>query len=299
MTRLLFALCLALATLNAQGAPGWGAWVREDDLTAANMALFPAIPAFLVMKAGVFDKRGNMKFVAKYDRVIGFCRKNVEMHAWVTYHIGVKTTLSRPAGQNLGAELNKLLDQSCFSTIELDIEPLNAPAPGMIEFLEEVRRVMRPDRKLLLALPPVAPPEPRGLRWLESDLKKVLAHVDGIDLMLYDTAAEREMYEQILRRAVEVAKTYPTKQFRLGLPAYYDKRNSHPLGVESSTVAVETLRALLSTERETLCSPSVRILYYAYWTMKKEDFENARALDTLLKERCAERPKGARVTPLR
>lgn len=300
-SRSCFWLALAfLVALPALGAPGWGAWIRENDATVGEIGGVPTTPAFLVMKAGIFDKRGNMRFVVDYDRVMAFCRRNVEMHAWVTYRIGITTTLTRAAGQNLGGHLNKLLDRSCFSSVELDIEPLNAPAPGMLDFLEEVRRVMRSDRKLLLALPPVGPPEPVGLRWLESDLKKVLERVDGVDFMLYDTGLDKAGYQKLLRRAVDVAKTYPAKQFRLGLPAYYDKgRALHPLGIENSTVAVEAFRNMLPDVGETLCSPSVRILYYAYWTLKAEDFANARALDGLLKERCAQRPKGPGVTPLK
>jgi hypothetical protein len=282
-------------------APGWGAWIREHDARVEDLTKQPAAPAFLVMKAGIFDKRGRLRSVADPDRVNAFCRKGVEMHAWVTYRIGTTTTLTRAAGQALGGNLNKLLNRSCFASVELDIEPLNAPAPGMLEFLEEVRRVLRADRKLYFALPPVAPPTPKGLWWNEADLQALLKHVDGIDFMLYDTGLDVEEYRAVLKRAVELAKAFPDKDFRLGLPAYYDRgRALHPLNVENTSVALTGLRALLPELGETLCAPRVRILYYAYGTLTREDFLNVRAFNQLLKERCAPgRPKGNAVVPLR
>lgn len=301
-TRALLPACILLATLTASrpvwAVPGWGAWIREHDATAYDLGKKAAEPAFLVMKAGIFDKRGNLKIVADYDRVLGFCRKNVEMHAWVTYRIGAETQLTRSAGQTLGGHLNILLDRSCFQSVELDIEPLNAPAPGMLEFIEEVRRTMRADRKLFLALPPVMPPEPKGLAWKEADMKTVLDRVDGIDFMLYDTGLDKPDYVKVLRRAAGLAKGNPSKQFRMGLPAYYDPgRKLHPLNVENTTVAVEGLRQLMPEIGETLCSPSVRILYYAYWTLTREDLENVRLFDNYLKERCASgRPRAAAST---
>ena len=298
------ALCLLLVTLAgfpALAAPGWGAWMREKDDVVGGLGNLPSIPAFLVMKAGIFDKTGGLRIVAQHERVLDFCRRNVEMHAWVTHRVGKKTGLNRAGGQTLGGHLNKLLDESCFASVELDMEPIGEPAPGMIEFLEEVRRTMRKDRKLYVALPPIAPPTTKGLTFTEADAEKVLAVVDGIDLMLYDTGLDdRRDFGKVIERGVAFAKKHPGKDVRLGLPAYYDEgRFLHRLGIESSTVAVETLRGLLPNALETLCSPEVRILYYAYWTLKREDFENARALDATLKERCASRPKGKHVTPLR
>jgi len=274
--------------------------MRENDGSIAALAALPQPPAFLLMKAGIFERSGRLKFVASPKHVMSFCQKNVEMHAWVAYKLADRTQLTRAAGQRLGQNLNQLFDKSCFASVELDIEPLSGFRSGLQEFLEEVRRTMRQDRKLLMALAPVGPPPTKGQWWNERDLKTLLGIVDGVDFMLYDTGLERGPYVEVLKRAVAVAKTYPDKQFRLGLPAYYDKnRPLHPLGIENTTVTYDTLRDVLKEGRETLCSPSVRVLYYAYWTMKREDLENAGALDSMLKERCAERPKSKGVTPLR
>lgn len=283
------ALLAATTPRSAKAIPGWGAWATFDNPLARLIPKMKSKPSLLVTKAGIFSKQGSLRIVVPFDQLQPLCERNeVEMHAWVTHALGKQAGLTRAVGQRLGAELNGLVEKGCFRSIELDMEPMATPTPWLAAFLQEVRRILRADRKLFVAVPAISPPATYGYHWAHDSLDLVLAEADGIDVMGYDTGfTNADQYGKSLAAAVRFAAKYADKkEVRIGLPAYYDtNKPKHRLDVENVRVALNELRKIPDVAK-TLCHRNVRLLYYAFWTMKTEDVQAAGEFDQWLSDRC-------------
>ncbi len=252
-----------------------GAWYQ----TLEQLDKFPT-PGPAIIKAGSFSSNGALKLKPLTEA----CLRRIRLAAWITRKLNHKEKLSPQAGKRLGKELNKL--PLCFSTVELDIEPLFQYAEWLPLFLNAVRQELSSVRKLHVALEP-----PAGLeesKWSEEDYSKILETIDGIDVMLYDTAlmfplSYKKLTEQVVGKLGLLLTKFEKREIWLGLPTYQDRTKLHSPRVENLIVATEGIKASIAPA---FCSKNFQFVFFAGYDMTPEDKTKADALGDWLREYC-------------
>jgi len=275
------------AVLVSLFAFGDGFWFRSPR----QLEHSPFLPEFVLLKWGVFSKTGWVS-VRRDDVNHGFlCRSKIESFAWITHRLSEGEVLSSAAANKLGVELNRLLHETCFSGVELDIEPIPSGSQWLKGFLREIRAKLKAEYRLHAAIPPVSSENWVGLTWKEQEALSVLEEIDGVDLMLYDTgAANEKKYIDLLHENFRFAKKamsqFSNKKMVLGFAAYKDKTKKHRLTVENLKIALKALKEFPDS-KNLLCHPlSLRVVYYAGWTMDGEDVKVAHQLIQWRKTLC-------------
>lgn len=220
-----------------------GLWLKQ-------IAPLPAWADFAILKTAIFHPSG--KVVPTRPSA---CPGDGTWHAWITHRVSEKDVFTREGGEKTGSAISKIL--TCEKAVEIDLEPLP-------RFLDEHRAFFAGMRsKLSIPLRLAIYPG-----WPREDLVRALEVVDGIDFMVYDTAAKKaEDYETVLRATLGVAKEFPNKTILIGLPAYtHGLKGRHDRRVENLTVA----------SKAWTCGPDFAV--YAGWTMTEEESRQAAAL---------------------
>ncbi len=262
-----------------------GAWYQTpQQIISSQKAGFT--PRFVLLKAGVFSKSGHLSLPKEFHgtSLKTHCSTSVESIAWITHRLSPGETLSELSGKTLGQQIGQSLEQLCFSAVELDIEPLSQAEPWLEPFLKGVRSSLSPKFKLRLAIPVLSPQNLPGHFWSLRDGVKALSWVDGLDVMAYDSGVKSPKdYAQLLKNTfffiMELNKTSPEKKIILGLPAYNDKTTLHSKNIENLEMALATLRPFTTFQLKPLCEDSIRLAYYAGWTLSESDFKNHQQIE--------------------
>jgi len=264
-----------------------GAWFQStaqiDEAFRAGLAPSPSL-----LKVGSFTLNGT--FGAKAPETWpAFCAKGKPAAAWVARKLGAGETLSVPAGKRLAEQLNTALPSGCFSTVELDIEPMNDLPPWLVPFLKAVRQSLSPRFQLHVALEP--PFRLRDSFWDEKSYAAVLEATDGIDIMLYDTAlkeaaAYRAVVHDVSATVGRLLETFPKKEIWLGLPTYQDRTELHFASVENLH---NVLLAWKAAPPAILCAGNFKIVYFAGYDMKESDRIASEELKAWRASRCREK----------
>lgn len=266
--RLFFSTILVLALSNTLYATG--AWYKtpKQILDSKKQGY---TPAFVLLKAAVFSKDGAIRKTLTQKERKDHCLTNVRTTAWVTHRLSKGETLSKNAGQRLGRELSAYLVNSCFSKVELNIEPIEKVEPWLLEFLFGVKSELKA-LQLHLAVPALSPQKLLGPSWDIGDVKLALAQTDGLDFMLYDTGITSDkdyisLVTNAVRESLALLLAHRDKTLILGLPTYHDKTKFHQKS-ETLANAFSALKNFSPLELEPICAGRLQIAYYAGWTMQ-------------------------------
>jgi len=261
-----------------------GAWFQTaaqiDEAFREGLAPSPAL-----LKVGSFTLSGT--FGAKAPETWpAFCAQGKTAAAWVGRKLGAGESLSPSAGKRLAEQLNTALPVGCFSTVELDIEPLSDLPPWLVPFLKAVRNSLSPRFQLHVALFP--PFRLRDTFWDEKSYGAVLEVTDGIDIMLYDTAlkegsAYRAAVHDVSATAGRLLEKFPKKEIWLGLPTYQDRTELHFASVENLQ---NVLLAWKAAPPAVLCAENFKIIYFAGYAMKETDRVASEELKAWRASRC-------------
>lgn len=275
-----WSLLLGLFFSDALSA-GWGTWAK-------NPAAIPTTSPFVLLKTAKFSRKGFVKPSLTEKQIAEACKAGVDLHAWVTHRVAPDEIMSPEVGSSMGEALAKLLNKTCFSAVELDIEPLNTPPPWLVPFLKAVRAKLPKNLVLRLAIPPVTTEPLTAWAWKSADALAVLDAVDGFDFMIYDTGLKDwYAYGRVITDTVTfISQAPPLKRFVLGFPAYSDRTLRHQLRIENLEIVKHGLKRLPPAVVKTVCSDRVELAFYAYWTARKFDKPHMEAVDAWRKETC-------------
>ncbi len=251
-------------------------------------------PSFLILKTGIFSKSGNLKTVGEASQWKSLCDKDYRLIAWVTHRLGKKDSLSVTAAELLGNDLNKALTKSCFSAVELDIEPLTGNEEWLVEFLTQLKSTLSPKLKLRLAVPFIAE-NSQASSWKKAAARKILSAIDGLDVMLYDSGSQNsadylKLLTENIRLANQWASEKPEKTIYLGIPAYHERTKLHLDNFENIASFIQAGKSLLPNDVTKICTGNVALSFYAGWTLSPEDRKSIDELKKWLSETC---PKGS------
>lgn len=262
------ALFFSLACTLVRAAGVWTA--NPGDLPVA-FAQLHFRPDLFNLKSGAFDRNGKVKPTFPFSTYhSASCGMKYEVRAWIAHRLGKVKELKPEAGKALGTYLSSWLTGACISEYELDIEPLPEPPGWLVPFLKATRAALSPNYALRLAVPTVTPrklPAP-ALSWKPDAALEVLDVVDGLDLMIYDTASSTAaQYAGVVADALDFAararEKFPSKSLLLGFPAYRTTDPAlHDGGIEGLAGVRTTLKDLAPAKAKVLCDPRVRMAYY-------------------------------------
>ncbi len=259
----------------------WGTWAK--DPASLNKTL-----SFALLKTAVFGKQGNLEPAVTEKDIANACKAGVELRAWITHRVGYEEVISPEAGARLGENIATLLKKSCFTSVELDIEPLRTPPPWLVPFLSKVRVKLPKELSLHLAVPTITTVPQTKWPWTTLEANAVLEAVDGFDLMIYDTGhKETESYGKVIADTVAyVAQAPSAKKFVLGFPAYHERTPRHFVRSENLAQVELGLKRLETSAAKTLCHSRVEFAFYAHWTARRDDKAPMDAIESWRKEVC-------------
>jgi len=269
-----------------------GAWYKEpQQISKGPKDTF--FPSFVILKIGVFSNSGDLALAPTISesKISSHCDTAISSIAWVTHRLSENETLKPEAGKNLGNRLKKLLSQTCFTAVELDIEPLKEATPWLATFLKGVRETLPEKIKLRLAVPVLSPRSLEGNFWTLRDGVQAMAWVDGLDVMAYDSGAKdssefSEIFKNTFFFVMELIKQTPGKDIIVGLPAYQDKTKLHKLDAENLTTVLQTLKPFTPFQIKPLCNGEIKLAYYAGWTLTKKDQETHKKIEEWTHDTC-------------
>lgn len=275
-----YTLLIGLFFSNALFA-GWGTWVKDPLSVNKTMA-------FALLKSAVFGKEGNLEPALTEKDIAAVCQTGVEMRAWITHKVGFEEVITPEAGTRLGEGIAALLKKSCFTAVELDIEPLRTPPFWLAPFLKNVKAKLPKSLSLHLAVPTITAEPKTKWPWTTTQANAVLEAVDGFDLMNYDTGhSEKEPYQRIVADAVQFISQAPsTKHFVLGFPAYHERTPRHFARSENLEVAQMGLKRLDTAAAKALCPARIEFSFYAHWTAQRFDKPLMDDIDAWRKDLC-------------
>lgn len=272
-----------------------GAWYQESQqIPKRGNSDFS--PEFVILKSGVFSNQGKLTLDPKITEknLVSLCSRGIESIAWITHRLSPNQTLSSESGKTLGVEISKKLSGTCFSSVELDIEPLKKAEPWLEAFLTALKTSLKPETKLRLAVPVLSPQTIQGNFWSLEDGVKALRWVDGLDVMAYDSGVKTtEEYGQLFKNTfffvMELNKQYPGKKIILGLPAYDDKTHLHQKETENLEVVLSTLKPFTPFQLKPLCAGDIKLSYYAGWTLTTKDIQIHQQIEDWKTHACEKR----------
>lgn len=214
--------------------------------------------------------------------------------AWITHRLSPNETLSSESGKILGSEISQKLGGTCFSAVELDIEPLKKVEPWLEAFLTALKANLRPEIKLRLAVPVLSPQNIEGNFWTLEDGVKALRWVDGLDVMAYDSGIKTaqdygHLFKNTFFFVMELNKQYPGKKIILGLPAYDDKTHLHQKESENLEIVLSTLKPFTPFQLKPLCAGDIKLAYYAGWTLTAKDIQIHQQIEDWKTHACEKR----------
>lgn len=226
---------------------------------------------FYLVKWGIFSRSGYLQPL----------KAPSSPYIWVTHKLSAGEKFTVAQANQLAAALNKIKD---VKQIELDIEPL-PNADDVAVFLKNVRQKLSPNLSLRIATPFFSSQNWPGRSWKEVDFAKVIPHVNGIDLMIYDTGAKteseyRSILEENLAAALRWMELNQSLEVTLGLPAYPDKTKRHNPASENLAVAKDVFaknKAALPTR--------LSLAAYAGYTLTEDDAANLKEIKRVLNGR--------------
>lgn len=267
-----------------------GAWYkRAPEIPRALNTRFQ--PSFLILKAGIFSTNGSLKIVGEPKDWKKLCSENYKLIAWLTHRLKKGQQLTSANGENLAREIAKNFSPSCFQAIELDIEPLTGEEPWLVEFLTSLKKILAGSFELRMAIPLVSEEKIAGASWKKENVRALLSHVDGIDLMLYDSGSKtKETYAALLNynltTAKELLNSMTGKSILVGIPAYHDRTALHKDNFENINAFISVLKSRTLAENSPLCTGQIRMALYAGWTLSPEDRNSINELKAWLEENC-------------
>lgn len=267
-----------------------GAWYkRAPEIPRALNTRFS--PTFLILKAGIFGANGSIKTVGEVKDWKKLCSENYKLTAWLTHRLKKSQQLSPSDAENLGREIARNFSSTCFQAIELDIEPLTGEEPWLSEFLKKLKMTLADSYQIRMAIPLLSEEKTTGLSWKKEQAKKLLSHIDGIDLMLYDSGSKtKEAYASLLEYNLTAAKdilvTSSDKSVLLGIPAYHDRTALHKDNIENINAFISALKARSLADNSPICTGKIKMAFYAGWTLSPEDRNSISDLKSWLEENC-------------
>lgn len=278
-----FSACVYLFS-SLSFATSFGAWYKNPE-QAALSEIFS--PAFHLLKIGIFSKMGVLKILHPKKKIQALCQTGTAWEGWITHRLSPGETLSKEAGETLGAALNTFSQGTCLKRMEIDLEPLKEATPWLLEFLKGVKS-QAPHLEIRLAVPALSDTPLSGFTWTKKSLESVLEVSDGADLMLYDTGlGDPKAYTRLVTEAIRFALSQtPRKSIVLGLPAYNDKTKYHHRPAENLSSALKALQTFSPEELRAVCLKKIRFAYYAGWTLVEKDRENAKNMEQWYVKTC-------------
>lgn len=275
----MFRVLIGLSLLLSLKTFAVGAWYKEiPKIPKTKRGSF--LPSFVILKLGVFSHSGELTLAPKISeaQLASHCASSIESIAWVTHRLSENETLKDSAGKTLGQNLSKILAKSCFSAVEIDMEPLSEAHPWLEAFLKGARETLPQKIKLRLAVPILSPHKLSGNYWTLRDGVKALEWVDGLDVMAYDSGAKdtvefSETFKNTFFFVMELVKQAPGKEIIVGLPAYQDQTKLHRVDAENLNTVLSTLIPFTPFQTKPICSGEIKLAYYAGWTITKKDLE--------------------------
>jgi hypothetical protein len=256
-----------------------GAWYR-DTLEITKEAKDSFSPQFVLLKLGAFSQQGQLSLSgpSTEKNIKSHCSKGIESIAWVTHRLSSGEKLSEASGKTLGTQVSQVLKGSCFSAVEIDIEPLTQAESWLEPFLKAVKDSLTPQLKLRLAVPVLSPKTIPGNFWSLSDGVKAISWVDGLDVMAYDSGSKTSKeYEEVFKNTfffvMELIKQSPGTNIIVGLPAYPDKTQLHSKETENLSLVLAVLKPFTPFQLKPFCQGEIRLAYYSGWTLSARDKE--------------------------
>ncbi len=273
-----------------------GAWYKNtEEIPQAKTGSFS--PNFVIMKWGVFSKKGHLTLskTATNAYLKTHCSKSLDSIAWVTHSLAPGEMLNQKSGKALGTQLAKTLSNTCFSSVELDLEPLKSAQAWLEPFLKGVKETLPKRFKLRLAVPVISLKALPGKFWSLRDGVKGMQWVDGLDIMTYDSGVKNskeysEVFKGALFFTIELIKQSPDKDVIIGLPAYDDKTKLHTQETENLETVLATLKPFTPFQLKSLCEGKIRFAYYAGWTLSKKDHDTHKQIEEWTNGICKKAP---------
>lgn len=251
---------LASSLVLAEALPPLAVWANSPQPEGADRAL---------LKVAAFHRSGTATPKLSPAELKKTCGGPLKHVAWVAHRLQPGERLDRKAGVRLGEELEALLRKGCFEGVSLNMEPLPTPPAWLPAFLQGIRSALA--LPLSMAVPPISEGKHPGLTWTRKETLNTLAHLDGLDFMIYDTGESKAAYQKIVHQTISVAAVQATwnKTLTFGLPAYPDKTKLHPAEVENLKTLNDILQRLPMDRA--YCGPRRRLAVYAAWTWTDQD----------------------------
>lgn len=245
-----------------------GTW-HKNPVEITSPAAHPV--NFVLVKTGVFSKTGALKKTLTDSELSTLCQKAIPLESWVTHRLSEKEILSPEAGTRLGRELANGAKGTCLRRIEIDLEPLKEATPWLLAFFLHLKRETQ-KLEIRLAIPH---------DWTEESIRKILAIIDGVDWMLYDTEIRTaEKYQALIQKALRFSlQNGADKQIVLGFPAYQDKTRKHLERVENLASVLNALKIFEPSDLAPLCQQRIRFSLYAGWTLGTDERTHAKKLE--------------------
>jgi hypothetical protein len=284
-TRILHSLLILIATGSTAHATGL--WVKSPGNLTIYAATRYFVPDVFFVKTAVFGRAGDLHLIHTFEALVDTCGKKFQTAAWVTHWLAADESLKTSSAKTFAENLNAQLLGTCFTSIQIDLEPLPEPPPWLVPWLKEVRRLLSPSYALTLAIPTVTPRKLEAPTWTPEQAKSVVDVIDGLDLMIYDTGVTTDAdYGKLLVEAFDFAETVmksgPKKIVTLGLPAYKaGNPKVHNIEVENLSVAKILLRSVAKEKARILCDTArARISYYPDWSGDAPSIDDKDKLNT-------------------
>jgi hypothetical protein len=281
--------CLILYSFKTWASGAW--YQTPQQIPKEKGAKF--IPEFVILKVGIFSKQGKLTLIpsANESGLKRHCATGVPTIAWITHRLSPNEQLNEEAGKILGGEISKTLEPTCFSAIELDIEPLTQAEPWLEPFLKGVKLSLKPSFQLRLAIPVLSPKPVPGHFWTLQDGVKALKWVDGLDVMAYDSGVKtseeyKELFKNTFFFVMELNKQSPEKKMLLGLPTYPDKTKLHSIDKENLESILSTLKSFTPFQLKPYCKGDIRFSFYAGWTLSPKDVKTYQQIKDWKNETC-------------
>ncbi len=280
-------ICILLLWL-CNASLGAGVWLKNPT-DANRFSGLSFQPEFFILKLNAFSSNGSFRSRWTPKDLAQICSLKAPLFGWVTRRLSVKEVLTKESGKKLASNLNNEIKGSCISEIELDMEPMAAPPRWLNEFLRSVRTHLDSNYKLSLAIPALSASKIPGYSWTPEWAKEILAEIDSLDIMNYDTGlSSTQAYKDLIKTGLDFAKTivtqFPEKRVLMGFPAYKDRTRHHQQKVENLNEVLNTLTGV--SESKFFCNDRIRFAHYAGWTMDGSDVKYANLIENWKKTHC-------------
>jgi hypothetical protein len=164
------------------------------------------------------------------------------------------------------AACQRLVFDNQLAGIHLNIEPCRSFEPGLLELLDDLRKVLGPQRLSVAAYPPPTRLHPHEwVHWTQPFYREVSHRADDLAVMMYDTALSwRKVYTWLVREWTQQVLAWSRTPVRIGVPAYQDVVDYHDPDAENVDSALAGLSAAL---RDDVPANFAGWAVYAEWTL--------------------------------